>query len=118
MDRLFPDPFSSAAVNDAHDSRARDSLLLLARLRFDGAAEPVDVRVRNLSAGGLMAEVATAFDRGTPVEVELRGLGWVSGKIAWCAEGRTGIAFDQLIDPRRARKPVSGARGPAEGRGK
>ena len=107
MDRFTFDPPGSAEGDAARTSRARDSLLLMAQLRFDGASEAVSVRVRNLSAGGLMAELATSMDRGHPVQVEVRGVGWVAGKIAWCAEGRTGIAFDHPIDPQRARKPVT-----------
>ena len=34
----------------------RDSLFLVAQLTLDGQAEPVRVKVRNLSAGGMMAE--------------------------------------------------------------
>jgi hypothetical protein len=42
------------------------------------------------------------------VEVEVRGVGWVSGRIAWATDGRVGIAFDTPIDPLLARKPVGG----------
>ncbi|HEY0622236.1 PilZ domain-containing protein [Sphingomonas sp.] len=84
---------------------ARDSLLLSAQLRVTGAPETT-VRVRNLSAGGLMAEYAQPVPIGTPVEIDVRGVGWVSGRIAWSAEGRVGIAFDSEIDPMAARKPV------------
>lgn len=93
--------------------RNRDSLFLLARVRVDGEAEWVDVRVRNLSAGGLMAEIAQALAIDTPVELELRGIGRVTGRVAWQAEGRTGVAFDAEIDPMKARKPVGKGRLPA-----
>ena len=45
----------------------------------------------------------------TPVELEIRGIGHVNGRVAWQAEGRTGIAFDADIDPLKARKPVGKA---------
>ncbi|WP_447724986.1 PilZ domain-containing protein [Sphingomonas koreensis] len=86
-------------------SASRDSLMLSAQLRVGGEAE-VTVRVRNLSAGGLMAEYANPVAVGTQVEVDVRGVGWVGGRIAWTAEGRVGIAFDREIDPMAARKPV------------
>lgn len=101
---------SSVGVGGASD-RARDSLLLMARLRSPALPQVHTVRVRNLSAGGLMAEFAEPLDRGTSVEVEVRGLGWVPGKVAWFTEGRTGIAFDKPVDPQRARKPVGQGRG-------
>jgi hypothetical protein len=89
----------------------RDSLFLNANLRRAGDARVLPVRVRNLSAGGLMAELAEPFDADAAVEVEVRGIGWISGRIAWHTEGRTGIAFDRPIDPQRARKPVGGGGG-------
>ncbi|KQT32939.1 hypothetical protein ASG29_10680 [Sphingomonas sp. Leaf412] len=84
--------------------RGRDSLFLMARLRFAGAAEDMSVRVRNLSPGGLMAELPAPIATDSAIEVEVRGIGWVKGRIAWQTEGRAGIAFDAEIDPQRARK--------------
>lgn len=120
MDRLFPQPITAdLSAGAGQEARARDSLFLLARLRTPLSAEPVPVRVRNLSAGGLMAEFSTPLDRDTPVSVEVRGIGWIEGRIAWCAEGRTGISFDVPVDPQRARKPVgTGQRAPVKARGR
>ncbi|MBE7186565.1 MAG: PilZ domain-containing protein [Methylobacterium mesophilicum] len=87
---------------------SRDSLFLIAPIRFEGDDTPTDVRIRNLSAGGLMAEIGRVVPIGTPVIVGLRGIGVVEGKIAWCAEGRVGVALDEEIDPKLARKPVGG----------
>ncbi len=92
---------------DAQRGRERDSLLLSAQLKVASLATPVTVRIRNLSAGGLMAEFAGQGDVGSKVDVEIRGIGWVSGRIAWRAEGRIGIALDREIDPLLARKPVA-----------
>lgn len=86
--------------------RGRDSLFLLASLKVEGMAREIQVRVRNLSAGGLMAELPDPVSTESPVEIELRGIGRVTGRIAWQTEGRAGIAFDRPIDPQRARKPV------------
>lgn len=107
MDQFPTDPMSANLSDDpAHQrSATRDSLLLSAQLRVEGESETT-VRVRNLSAGGLMAEYAQPVDIGTAVEVDVRGVGWVGGRIAWTAEGRVGIAFDREIDPMAARKPV------------
>lgn len=107
MDQLPTDPLEADLTDDSASQRsaARDSLLLSAQLRVEGEPE-VTVRVRNLSAGGLMAEYAEPVSPGTPVEVDVRGVGWVGGRIAWRAEGRVGIAFEREIDPMAARKPV------------
>jgi hypothetical protein len=53
-----------------------------------------------------MAELPEPIANDAPVEVDVRGVGWVRGRIAWQTEGRAGIAFDREIDPQRARKPV------------
>lgn len=108
MDRSSNDPRDTSPSDDAAHQRSasRDSLLLSAQLRVGDDPE-VTVRVRNLSAGGLMAEYAAHVIDGTPIEVEVRGVGWISGRIAWSAEGRIGIAFDRQIDPLAARKPVA-----------
>lgn len=110
------DQHSTAALSaeDFGDQRAapRASLLLVAQFRV-GENPQEQVRVRNLSAGGLMAEHAEPLARGTPVAVEVRGIGWVSGRIAWSAEGRVGVGFDHPIDPLLARRPASSSAGTA-----
>lgn len=113
MDQFSHDPLNALSADDFTGQRAgsRDSLMLAAQFRI-GDKPATQVRVRNLSSGGLMAEVPQPIDSGTPVEVEVRGVGWVSGRIAWFAEGRVGVAFDREIDPLLARKPV-GAGKPA-----
>lgn len=93
--------------------RKRDSLFLSARLRLEDDAATHEVRVRNLSPGGLMTEFDRAVATGTTVALEMRGLGDLTGTVAWCAHGRLGIALDQPIDPARARKPIgTGAQTP------
>lgn len=100
------DDFRKAATR-AGRGHSRDSLLLMAKFRRLGEKDHVSVRVRNLSEGGLMAELPYPVEPDAEVEVEVRGIGWIAGRIAWYTEGRTGIAFDKLIDPQRARKPVA-----------
>jgi len=85
----------------------RDSLFLLAQLRLAGSEEQYRVKVRNLSAGGMMAEGALTVSRGQLVQVELRNIGWVEGSVAWAQDTRFGIAFIDEIDPKRARAPVT-----------
>ncbi|TIX49405.1 PilZ domain-containing protein [Alteraurantiacibacter aquimixticola] len=87
----------------------RDSLFLLAQVRVDGQSETHPVKVRNLSAGGMMAEGTVRVARGQRVEVELRNIGVVEGSVAWKQDNRFGIAFMDEIDPRSARAPVAAA---------
>lgn len=85
--------------------RARDITVLTARVSLDSDSAVHEVRVRNLSAGGLMIELDTVADVGTPIMINLDGIGDVSGKIAWCTQGRIGIALNRLIDPVEAHIP-------------
>lgn len=111
MDSISHDPSPSVDTDDAasNRSKARDSLFLMAGYRLAGTGEMRQVRVRNLSAGGLMAELSDVLDIGEAVEIEVRGVGVVPGRVAWSTEGRVGIAFDRQIDPLAARKPIGGA---------
>jgi len=96
---------SPASDNPKRDAE-RDSLFLKTKIQFANGETYDDVRVRNISAGGMMAEAAIQPKRGDSLEVELRNIGWVTGSVAWVATGRFGIAFDHSIDPKLARKPV------------
>lgn len=87
---------------------SRDSLFLCAtiRRRSDPAGDLAPVRIRNLSAVGLMADYDDVVDIGEPVVVTCRGIGSVAGKVAWIKRGQVGIAFDHEVDPLKARRPV------------
>jgi PilZ domain len=115
MEQFSHDPLTALSAEDFTGQRAgaRDSLMLTAQLRIEGKPDVTHVRVRNLSSGGMMAEYAAPVTSGTPLEVEVRGVGWITGRIAWRAEGRVGVAFDHEIDPLLARKPVGKGGGPA-----
>ena len=86
----------------------RDSLFLLAQVRVDGQDAVTRVKVRNLSAGGMMAEGDSKVVRGSLVAVELRNVGWVEGSVAWKQDNRFGIAFVDEIDPAVVRAPTPG----------
>ena len=89
----------------------RDSLFLTATIQRASEPDsfPDPVRVRNLSAVGLMADYSDIATEGELVTVTVRGIGTVAGKVAWLRRGRIGIAFDVEVDPIAARTPVSGA---------
>ncbi len=107
MEQFSHDPLMTLSAEDFTGQRAgaRDSLMLTANFRIAGRDDE-QVRVRNLSSGGMMAEYAARIERDTLVQVEVRGVGWISGRIAWATDGRVGVAFDNEIDPLLARKPV------------
>ncbi len=84
----------------------RDSLFLLANVQPIGGGPEIQVRVRNLSASGMMAEPAVEVAQGERVMVDLRGVGQIEATVVWSAAGRAGLAFDRDIDPRKARTPI------------
>ncbi|HEV2567510.1 MAG TPA: PilZ domain-containing protein [Sphingomonas sp.] len=75
----------------------------------------LNARVRNLSAGGMMVELAAEPEpeivRGQRLTAELRNIGRIKGEIAWCEGRRFGIRFDREINPEAARKPLVAGEG-------
>ena len=102
----YPAKFVADAGEAQNRVNVRDSLFLAATLRKDGVPGEESVRVRNLSAGGMMADCKMVLTRGDRISLTLRGIGDVTGQVAWSGNGRFGVAFDQEIDPKLARKPV------------
>ncbi len=84
----------------------RDSLFLLADMHVDGLEGEHRIKVRNLSAGGMMGEGPMRIVRGSVVQVNIRNIGWVEGSVAWVQDSRFGVAFHEDIDPKLARAPV------------
>jgi hypothetical protein len=84
----------------------RDSLFLMADVRLEGDATAYRVKVRNLSAAGMMADGELPVMRGSRVTVELRNLSPVAGSVAWVQDQRFGIAFAHEIDPKAPRTQV------------
>lgn len=91
-------------------TQPRDSMFLGATLRHPQSDEAWPVRVRNISAGGLMADFDGQLQRGDHVEIELRVIGLISATVAWAAQGKIGLSFDQRIDPLLVRRQI-GSRG-------
>lgn len=93
----------------------RDSLFLVADLLFEGSRTAERVKVRNLSAGGMMVESDAAVTRGARVSVNLRNVGAVSGVVVWARSPKFGIAFAEQIDPKLARVQIFGGEKEAPG---
>jgi hypothetical protein len=107
------DDGSTASATGAHQrAEPRDSMFLSATIRHRESEGGWTLRVRNISAGGLMADCAEHFARGDKIEMELRGVGLQGGTIVWTAGDRIGVAFDKPINPMLTRKPVGAGRTP------
>ncbi|MDZ3833417.1 MAG: PilZ domain-containing protein [Sphingopyxis sp.] len=84
----------------------RDSLFMQATLMLREGGAPITVRVRNLSVGGMLAETPARVPESAVVEIDLKNVGPVPGRIVWVGEGKFGIAFDQPVNPQAVRRQV------------
>ena len=92
--------------SEEHRRAPRDSVYLLASIRIENTDCEQGVKIRNLSASGLMAEGDTVVSLGSIVCVHIRNIGWVRGSVCWIVDGRFGVRFDAEIDPIKARAAV------------
>ena len=65
--------------------------------KLTSAAGEQLIRLRNVSAGGLMGEIGQPVSVGDAVSVELSSQ-QIPGSVVWIREGRVGIKFDQNLD--------------------
>lgn len=86
----------------------RDSVFLLTHLTCERGRAIGSVKVRNLSAGGMMVEGDVRAERGERITAELRNIGFVAGMVVWVQGRRMGIAFDEPVDPKQARMQIPG----------
>ncbi len=74
----------------------RSNLLMAARLEHPAGVTPVTLR--NLSANGALVEGDHGLPPGTLIVFRKKDLA-ASGRIAWSAGRRAGLAFDMPLDP-------------------
>lgn len=91
-----------------HSARGADrqSLFMHGDLTLAYMDAPQTVRIRNLSATGVMVETALPVQSGEAFLLELPNVGPVRGRVAWAREGRFGAAFDSQIDPLQVRRKI------------
>ncbi len=70
-------------------------MLRVAKVRADSGEQLV--RVRNMSAGGLMAECGRPLEVGETVEVEFSSQK-IPSSVVWIRDGLAGLKFDQTVD--------------------
>jgi hypothetical protein len=88
----------STAVPRPSERRSEDRVAPMFRVaKLDGPSGEQLIRVRNVSAGGLMAEAGQPVSVGDVVSVELSSQK-IPGSIVWIREGTIGVKFDQNID--------------------
>jgi hypothetical protein len=96
------------------DSHADERLLAILPVAKVLADEWQDLcRIRNITAGGLMAETTSYHEAGVPLLVELNSNQRIRGNLVWTRDTIIGIKFDQNIDIREIlanRRPRIGFR--------
>lgn len=97
------------AIDDSVALRGmkRDSMFLKASLYLRRTDHRFDIVVRNISAGGMLADTPQELDNGDLVTVTLRKVGEVPGRVVWSQGNRFGVAFDVAIEPQMVRTPVT-----------
>ncbi len=85
----------------------RDSMFLKAVAHVERVDGSFDIVIRNLSAGGMLADSKVEFAVGENVAVEITRIGKIPGQVAWVQPGRFGVRFDVAVDPRDALRPVA-----------
>ena len=89
----------STAVPRPSERRADERMMAMLRVAklTDISGREQLVRVRNVSAGGLMAEVGHPVAVGDEVNIELSSQK-IGSTVVWIREGTAGFKFDQNID--------------------
>ena len=64
-------------------------------------------RVRNMSDGGMMLAVEVPVSVGERLEIALSETIVIQGRVAWCEEGRCGVAFDAAVDGNEVLKQLA-----------
>ena len=70
-------------------------MLRVAKLTCNGGEQLI--RLRNVSAGGLMAEIGNPISVGDQVSVEISSQ-MVPGSVVWTRDGTVGVKFDHNLD--------------------
>ena len=88
----------STAVPRPSERRTEERVAPMLRVaKLEGPSGEQLIRVRNVSAGGLMAEIGQTVSVGDVVSVELSSQK-IPGSVVWIRDGTVGVKFDQNID--------------------
>jgi hypothetical protein len=89
----------STAVPRPAERRADERLSAMLRVAklSDAAGDQQLIKVKNLSAGGLMAIVGRPPQVGEPVNIELSSQK-IPGSVVWIRDDTVGVKFDQNVD--------------------
>lgn len=92
------------AINDTPNSFAKRSIndrakrLIKIQISND-RIEHVDAILRNVTERGIGIELQKPLQEGEKVSIKIRNLEPISGTVAWSKEHRSGLLFDESINP-------------------
>ncbi len=78
-----------------HKTSRAPRLSILRRAGFHTASQTLSVRMRNISADGVMVEMPVAQAAGERVRIAVQDGPEIDGTIVWWADNRCGVAFDE-----------------------
>ncbi|MGH8575052.1 MAG: PilZ domain-containing protein, partial [Gammaproteobacteria bacterium] len=78
-------------------------------LQWDG--KQLEVRLRNISAGGAMIECERPIPADTRVALDLSESGMLGAEVRWAQHGQVGLKFDDEFELRKLARPKRGAAG-------
>jgi hypothetical protein len=81
----------------------RHRLIRTGRLQWNGNV--LEVRLRNISAGGAMIECERPIPPDTRVELDLDESGTLGAQVRWSQHGQVGLRFDQSFELRKLSRP-------------
>ncbi|MCJ7420637.1 EAL domain-containing protein [Sphingomicrobium astaxanthinifaciens] len=67
--------------------------------------QPVEIRLRNISAMGALIECSVPVAPGTELTIDIIGTGPVVGTVRWAQAGRFGVQFDETFNLTRLAPP-------------
>lgn len=91
------EPVSAREIGQSRPPRHR--LIRRGRLRWNGGT--VEVRLRNISAGGAMVESPRTLPPGEKVALDLSEGLLLQAEVRWTQEDRLGICFKEAFDLQR-----------------
>lgn len=100
-----PEPVAVAdePALDGEPGRARRHALIWNGIVYHDYETDV-VRLRNISATGVLIECSASFPAGGAVELELDGVGRIPANVCWSRGAQSGLAFEQPFDLHRLSK--------------
>jgi diguanylate cyclase (GGDEF)-like protein len=97
--QLVKESSKPVAAGHVHSRATRHGLLRKATLHWDRRA--MDVRLRNISAGGALVECPRGLAPGTEILLILPGCGELGAEVRWTDSDRMGVRFSEEFDIRQ-----------------